>query len=512
MLSPYPLVLLHGWGFDRRVWQSLLPELQKSFSIMLVDLPGFGESEQCKIELQSAVDQLNDVLPAKSILLGWSLGGMLATSFAVAYPSRVAALITVGSNLKWLAEIALGEDSWTGMPEDNFQQFFQNMKEQPAVTRKRFAGLISKGDINEKQLLSQLRKLLADVPGENLLQALLLLTEIDNRQSIKKLNVPGLHIFGEQDVLVPLAVARYLMSMTESQQAHVMTDMAHAPFLSDPDEFIFLVKSFIQQQAYRIDKARVARSFSRAAETYDAAAALQRQIGDRLFNKMLENQSAPRPEVLLDMGCGTGTYTQKLRGQFSESLTVSLDIAEGMLAFAEQKNGEAGFNGLCGDAESLPLAENSIDYLYSNLAIQWCQNLNGLFQQVYDCLRPGGKAFISTFQDGTLFELREAWEAVDSRSHVNHFFSVEEVSESLFSVGFTKMQIGEEKIVQYYDSVKELTTELKDIGAHNLNQGQAVGLTSRTKLKQFIQAYESHRDSNNKIPASYQVLYLELEK
>lgn len=525
-LTDCPLVLLHGWGFDSAIWQSLLPLLRESFFVITVDLPGFGQSEVSDLDLSSVLDKLKMILPEKNILLGWSLGGMLATAFSIKYPQRVEALISVGSNLKWLAASGVSNDDvWQGMPEESFQQFFQGLKDQPDMTLKRFSSLITKGDVNEKKLLPLIRRTLKESAnngtGSALLQALLLLTEIDNRQGIQNLALPGLHIFGENDALVPFIVASRLVALSSTQQVHIMTDTAHAPFLSEPKEFTNLLCHFVRQLEgvssieadYRLNKQHVARSFSRAAKSYDAAAALQRDIGCDLLTLLKTHQAKDihKSSVILDLGCGTGSCTQLMQENFSKSPIIGLDIAQGMLSLAKEKL-KTNFNALCADAENLPLKENSIACLYSNLSIQWCQNNQQLFQEIYRCLTPGGMAFISTFQEGTLFELKEAWAAVDSQPHVNHFFSMNEISENVFNAGFSHIEIQEKTHVQYYADVKELLLELKSIGAHNLNQGKQSGLMSPKDFKLFVKSYNQLRDSGGRIPATYRTLYLCLTK
>jgi len=74
------LVLLHGWGSSSKIWQPLIPKLAKASNVWCVDLPGHGENHD--IDWDGTADQgvelLANALPKKCVLVGWSLGGLLA--------------------------------------------------------------------------------------------------------------------------------------------------------------------------------------------------------------------------------------------------------------------------------------------------------------------------------------------------------------------------------------------------------------------------------------------------
>jgi len=509
-ITTYPLVLLHGWGFDSGVWQTILPALQEFFDVITLDLPGFAKSNAANIDIDTSdinivSAQLLKELPEKSIFLGWSLGGMIATHIAMHFPQRVMALITVGSNLKWVKD---AEHDWPGALPDNFASFFQNLSEQSESTKNHFCAVIARGDHREKTLVKLLRKQLSEVPTENFLHGLNLLDSIDNREGFKRLAVPGLHLFGEQDTLVPSAVEAAMHTLNHKQQTFIFSGLSHAPFLSEPELFVATVKTFIQALSYQVNKQRVAESFSKAAPHYDAAADLQREIGDQLFAK-LTTIKKHQPKIVLDLGCGTGAYSQKLAQQFPSAQIIGLDIASGMLQVAKDKNPL--LSGVCADAEALPFKDRSIDLIFSNLAIQWCQCYEQLFSELQRVLISGGLCFISTFQQGTLRELKTAWQAVDDCVHVNEFSYTEKLREMTLEAGLSSIDVQHQSLVKYYAGVKQLTQELKDIGAHNMNHGRPSGLTGKRKLHQLLEAYEKFR-INDQLPAHYEIIYLTFAK
>jgi pimeloyl-[acyl-carrier protein] methyl ester esterase len=100
-----PLVLLHGWGMNSHVWQPILPALAQRAQVITIDLPGHGANSHLPLgTLESVVEQLAEHIPPDAIIMGWSLGGLIAQALAHALPERVAALILVASTPKFVAD------------------------------------------------------------------------------------------------------------------------------------------------------------------------------------------------------------------------------------------------------------------------------------------------------------------------------------------------------------------------------------------------------------------------
>lgn len=254
------------------------------------------------------------------------------------------------------------------------------------------------------------------------------------------------------------------------------------------------------------NKQLVAGSFSRAASSYDSVARLQRQVGSQL----LQLQPKGWGGRLLDLGSGTGYFSLPL-AQLPGSRVVALDLAQGMLSYARGARPHADIDYLCADAEQLPLADRSLDGLFSSLAIQWCQRPERLFAELARVLRPGAWALIATLGPDTLGELRQAWSAVDRYQHVNRFDSQQRIDAAV-SQGFEIDSFEQQRIILQFDQLKQLTDELKGLGAHNLNPGRQPSLSGRQRIKAFRHAYEAMRDVQGKIPATYQVFYYRLQR
>jgi malonyl-CoA O-methyltransferase len=164
-----------------------------------------------------------------------------------------------------------------------------------------------------------------------------------------------------------------------------------------------------------------------------------------------------------------------------------------------------------GDAECLPLAEQSCDLIFSSLAVQWCSDFAAVLGEAYRVLKPGGVLAFASLCVGTLYELRDSWQAVDGMVHVNRFRPFDAYQQLCAASGLSVRSLDVRPHVLHYPDVRSLTHELKALGAHNLNPGRPGGLTGRARIMGLIDAYEGFRQSEG-LPATYQVVYAVLEK
>jgi malonyl-CoA O-methyltransferase len=256
----------------------------------------------------------------------------------------------------------------------------------------------------------------------------------------------------------------------------------------------------------------VAASFSKAATSYDDYAQLQRKVAAQLLTKIPVGAVNTSNSTVLDLGCGTGNFSEPLQQQCSGDV-IGLDLAQGMLNYARKKNANISA-WLCADAEALPIADQSLDGIYSSLAVQWCQQPQQLFSEIKRVLKPGAWAAIATLGPATLQELRQSWAAVDDRVHVNQFIDQTELLAAIKTAGFAGVEFECQDELMQYQELKQLTRELKNLGANNRNAGLGGGLQSRRDLLAFKECYETYRGKNGaaekNLPASYQVYYIVL--
>lgn len=264
-------------------------------------------------------------------------------------------------------------------------------------------------------------------------------------------------------------------------------------------------------EKFEIDKKEVRRAFSRAATDYDAAAVVQHEVCKRMLERL--EIIKLQPSRILDAGSGTGWGTRQLGERYKDADIVSLDIAIGMLQAAKGTSGwwQKLFSGnkqhfLCADIEALPFAAQDFDMAWSNLALQWCNDLPTTFTEVHRVIRNDGLLMFSTFGPDTLIELRTAFAGVDGYSHLNRFADMHDIGDMLVAAGFADPVMEMEKITLTYHDAKAVMRDLKHIGAHNATTGRARGLMGRTKWTRIMENYEALR-RDGKLPATFEVIY-----
>ena len=256
---------------------------------------------------------------------------------------------------------------------------------------------------------------------------------------------------------------------------------------------------------FDIDLARVRRSFGRSASAYDAAAVLQKRVRDELLDRL--DVVRLEPAVVLDLGAGTGHASLALKRRYRSSQVIAVDLAEGMLREASRRQTLLRrFRRVCGEAAALPLRDASVDLVFSNLMLQWCQDPDAVFLECRRVLRPGGLLTFTTFGPDTLVELRRAWAAADGRTHVNRFIDMHDLGDALVRSGLAEPVMDVERFTLTYPEVRDLMRDLKTIGAHNANAGRPRGLTGKGTLARMTAAYEAFRQ-DGRLPATYEVVY-----
>jgi len=262
---------------------------------------------------------------------------------------------------------------------------------------------------------------------------------------------------------------------------------------------------------FAIDKKLMRRAFNRAATGYDASAVLQREVCTRMLERL--EYIKLQPERMLDAGSGTGWGTRRLAQRYPDAQMIALDIARDMLQAARGSSGwwQKLFGGtkqiqVCGDIEALPLTANSVGMVWSNLAMQWCNDLPATFVELHRVLKVDGLLMFSTFGPDTLKELRLAFNGVDRHNHLNRFTDMHDIGDMLVHSGFAEPVMDMEYITLTYDDVRGVLQDLKSIGAHNATTGRGRGLMGKNAWARLVENYERLR-SNGKLPATFEVVY-----
>ncbi len=249
-----------------------------------------------------------------------------------------------------------------------------------------------------------------------------------------------------------------------------------------------------EEAVTRYDKARVARQFSRAADSYVKHDYLQRRVAEVLIEQL-----KPSPGPLLDLGCGPAHHAPKL-ARCAEQY-VGVDIASAMLTKAQQNYPAGAWLGA--DMELLPFANASFSTLYSNLAMQWGNNLSQLLREWVRVLRPGGQLLCSTVLAGSMWPLGECFAQLDGQPHHNRWHSANGIRHQLAQLP-GKFEVAERHFCIDYQTLRDMLGDLKGIGANYTVRDSQAGF-SKTRLQRLTAAMENYRTGSGKLELHWNI-------
>ncbi len=263
------------------------------------------------------------------------------------------------------------------------------------------------------------------------------------------------------------------------------------------------------------NKARIAQQFSRAANTYNSAADVQLDIA---FDAMAYVPSHYKNG--LDIGCGTGRISQQLAARCDN--LVAMDLAFGMLAYAKQNSlgGDPSICWLQGDADCLPMADNSVDMVFSSMALQWSDNQQKVMSEIARVMASGSNAILAIMCDGSFNQLNDSWQTIDSQRHVNNLASAQTWYDAAKSQGL-QVTMQEKQYVTWHQNIRQLLSSIKSIGANVLLTHQYSTEQTRLESKnvfnrhtlQYLETfYQQKYAESMQLPLTYQVCFLQCRK
>lgn len=253
-----------------------------------------------------------------------------------------------------------------------------------------------------------------------------------------------------------------------------------------------------------LDRAAIRRHADRASAGYDAAAVLSSRLREDLIRRL--EWVAFVPEAVLDLGCGTGHGAAALALRWPRARVIALDASAAMLAEAARREGVPDVERLLADAESIPMPDASVDLVFSNLMLPWCEDIDAVFAEVARILKPRGLFTFTTLGPDTLVELRAAWQAADCDAVLHPFTDMHDLGGGLVRAGFAEPVLDVSRFTFTYPGVPEILRDLKATGAQNASSGRLRGLTGRKRMDALVSAYEDYR-SQGTLPASVEAVF-----
>lgn len=239
-----PIVLLHGWGLNSGVFDSLAEDLSQYMGVILLDLPGFGDNAHIPLgAIEETAELISQQLPSRCHLLGWSLGGLLAQQIALLSQQNLASLLCIATSCQFMAQ-----PNWPGIKPEVLQAFETQLAHDYRTTVQRFLAIQAMGAPNAKADILALREAIARYPEPceaSLLQGLKLLQTTDLKTQIGDIKVPTLRLYGRLDALVPVKAADQIAVLQPKAKTVIMEHVSHAPFMSAREAFVEEIISFV---------------------------------------------------------------------------------------------------------------------------------------------------------------------------------------------------------------------------------------------------------------------------
>lgn len=238
---------------------------------------------------------------------------------------------------------------------------------------------------------------------------------------------------------------------------------------------------------------------NRVSETFTKNAFLHREVGERLFQRLQVMKFAP--ESILEVGANAGVMTGRLATLYPNHNNITtVDFANKMQAVTQQKHPEA-VSLLLPEDEKLLIADNSVDMVFSNLALQYLSDIEQVFSEVYRVLKPEGLFIFSMFGLDTLAEFCEVYANLHA-DVVAPFYDMHDIGDVLLKKQFAEPVMESEDLILAYQDFSSMFRELGGAGCfYFLPEAESI-----CGQAGFSQAMEAFRDQDGAMPASFEIV------
>lgn len=267
-----------------------------------------------------------------------------------------------------------------------------------------------------------------------------------------------------------------------------------------------------------IDLARVRTLFARP-ERVVASSFLRREIATRMHERLALVKISPHQ--VLDAGCGGGADLALLQKTYPAAQIIGVDAVPAMLEAAKAPApamralnqmlsrllpAKAGVDLVCADFGSLPFGLNSLDLVWSNLALHWHPQPDRVFAEWRRVLRVDGLLMFSNFGPDTFKELRAAFAAMDESPHALPFVDMHDFGDQLVEAGFSTPVMDMETITVTYDTADALLADVRAFGGNPLATRRR-GLVGRAAWQKMLAALQAQRRPDGKLALTFEVIY-----
>ena len=234
------------------VWKPCENLMPDRVTPVYLDLPGHGENAlHASSDTASNLDDYVEYVAAKihrpALVIGWSLGGLVAMRLAERYPDKVSRLLLVSSSPRFVQ----APDWACAVDAEVFDQFASMLQKDVTATIRRFLALQVRGTSASMKTVKQLQQALSDrgTPTiATMMNGLNILSSSDLRTSLNKIRVPVNWLLGDRDAIVPVELAPVLQALMPQANIQVLEGAGHAPFISHPEMFAGLIDKLASQK------------------------------------------------------------------------------------------------------------------------------------------------------------------------------------------------------------------------------------------------------------------------
>ncbi len=236
------MIMIHGWGFDSGVFKPIAKQLEKNYQVKRINLPGYGGSTVDSVySLHGYARYVIDKIEESAIVVGWSLGGLIALETARYEPDRVKKLVLITTTPCFSRRV-----DWPhAMDRRVLENFISAYNKEPQETLEKFRFLATEGNRHPRNWIRKLRNFSeGSVDQRALQQGLEILMYCDYREQMKSVEKPVLMIFGQNDTLVPVAVEKEIRALNTNVETRIIADSGHIPFLTHTNVTADLINEY----------------------------------------------------------------------------------------------------------------------------------------------------------------------------------------------------------------------------------------------------------------------------
>lgn len=255
-------------------------------------------------------------------------------------------------------------------------------------------------------------------------------------------------------------------------------------------------------------KQAIAQRFSKAAKTYEAAAFVQAEIGERLLERCLWIKNTPH--YILNIGSATGRFTRALQALYPKAHILGIDTALGMCEMARHQSSQKWFKKtpsfLCADMESLPFKAKSFDLIVSNCTLEWSRALPTVASELKRVLKDKGTVLFTTVGPDTLKELAEITHTIDGHYHVNAFLDMHHVGDLFLKSGLSDPVMDKEMLTISYPSLLGMLKDIQHSGSSYVFKRVTPPFQGRQWLEALTKAYHPYQSPEGYL-ATIEIIY-----